>query len=92
MIFYENINLNNYYCASNKLYEFLVSKKFIITNDYPGLINTVEKNNMGKCIKSIDCKLIADAIKDYKVNILMSNKTSDFTWESQENKFIKIYE
>ncbi|RUR35228.1 glycosyltransferase [Clostridium perfringens] len=92
LIFYENINLNNYYCASNKLYEFLVSKKFIITNDYPGLINTVEKNNMGKCIKSIDCKLIADAIKDYKVNILMSNKTSDFTWESQENKFIKIYE
>ena len=40
--FYRNTNLNNYYCASNKIYEYIALDKLVLTNNYPGLKEHVE--------------------------------------------------
>lgn len=91
LIFYDNTNLNNYFCASNKLYEFLVSKKFIITNNYPGLLDVVEKNNLGICIEKINSKLIANALKNYNDKLINDMNEEKFLWDNQEECLIEIY-
>lgn len=87
LVFYDNSNINNYYCASNKLYEFIMLNKPVITNDYPGVKAVVEKNSLGKCISQVKHKAIIEA-----VNQLLSSNTSadrklnkNYVWENQEH-------
>ena len=96
LVFYKNINLNNYYCASNKLYEFIMCKKLVITNAYPGLIEVVKKNNYGTCLNKITDKTIAKAIstctKDIDKSKAYGKNKKKYTWENQAKKFLNVYE
>jgi len=88
-IFYKNINLNNYYCASNKLYECLNCGVKILTNNYPGIISVTKEIPNVYNIKSINVKELKKGI-EYLLNITEVKKT-EFYWENQEEKFINIY-
>lgn len=90
--FYQNSDLNNYYCASNKLYEFITCKKAVITNDYPGLIEVVAKNNYGICLSKITDQTIAQAIKKIDGQELKFEGIERFYWETQEQTLARIYE
>lgn len=88
-IFYQNTNLNNYYCASNKLYECLNSGLKIITNDYPGILDVTKGIPNVYNVKEIN----TDEIKRGIEILLKEEKVikTDYYWENQEEKFIKIY-
>ncbi len=88
-IFYQNVNLNNYYCASNKLYEALNCGVKIITNDYPGIIVTTQNISNVFRVKDINPTEIKKGL-DYLLSVKKVEKT-EFYWENQEKKFLDIY-
>lgn len=88
-IFYRNINLNNYYCASNKLYECLNCGIKILTNNYPGIMSVTKDIPNVYNIKKFNVEELKKGI-EYLLNIKEVKKT-EFYWENQEEKFINIY-
>ena len=92
--FYLNSNLNNYYCAPNKVFQYINNNLSVITNNYPGLIDVVKKNNIGVCLEEINSTSILKAIdyiltkKLYKnINENIKNK---YSWNSQKKEFLSI--
>jgi glycosyltransferase involved in cell wall biosynthesis len=62
LLFYRNTCRNNYYCAPNKLYEYMMMGLPVITCNYPGLVEFVEGQGIGICVDPEDPKAIAAAI------------------------------
>ncbi len=62
LLFYRNTCRNNYYCAPNKLYEYMMMGLPVITPNYPGLVGFVEGQNIGICVDPEDPRAIADAV------------------------------
>lgn len=62
LLFYRNTCRNNYYCAPNKLYEYMMMGLPVITCNYPGLVPFVEGQGLGICVDPTDPRAIADAI------------------------------
>ncbi len=91
LVFYPNTNLNNFWCASNKLYEFIFCGKPVITNDYPGLKEVVEKNRLGVCLSNSTPELIASAIKSIIEKEPQPKKESQYVWEKQEETYLKLF-
>lgn len=89
ILFYKNSNLNNYYCAPNKLFEFLACGKPVITNSFPGLIEVVEKNKWGICLDKINEYSISNAIKN--MNTQEYEIKSRYFWHTIEERFLKLY-
>lgn len=88
-IFYRNNNLNNYYCASNKLYEGLNCGVKVLTNNYPGIKKVAKDLANVRMVKNLKDGEIRAGIK-YLMNIKVGTKTK-YYWENQENKFMNIY-
>jgi glycosyltransferase involved in cell wall biosynthesis len=89
LVFYENTSLNNYWCASNKLYEFIFCGKPVITNDYPGLKEVVEKNQLGACLSDSTPELIANAIKEAEEMEPAAHEP--YVWERQEEEYLGLF-
>ena len=90
--FYSNINVNNYYCASNKLYEYIALGKPVVTNDYPGLLETVESFGQGVCLETITPAPLAESYtRACESDSLLPGKKKVF-WEEQENVLTNLYE
>jgi glycosyltransferase involved in cell wall biosynthesis len=91
-LFYRNTCRNNYYCAPNKLYEYMMMGLPIITCDYPGLRQVVEGEGIGLCVNPEDPEAIAgavnrlvshpDAYATMKANCLRLAKTR-YNWEQE---------
>jgi len=95
LAFYKNNNLNQYYCAPNKIYDYIVTGLSVITNDYPGLLEVIEQNNIGVCLDSINPEAIAAAIatiasEEISENITLKIKQR-YTWKNQEKAYISIF-
>ena len=91
LVFYNGATLNDYYCASNKLFEFIVCSKYVVTNDYPGLKETVEANGLGQCINNMNSSAIAQAVSKIGLNGKKFGNNERFLWANQEQKFLDIY-
>ncbi len=94
--FYENTNLNQYYCAPNKLYDYINNCLPVITNNYPGIAKIVKRKKIGICIESINKENIKDAIDqiisgNYRKNINLELR-KEYSWERQENKYLELFE
>jgi glycosyltransferase involved in cell wall biosynthesis len=92
LVFYKNTNLNNYWCASNKLYEFILCGKPVITNDYPGLREVVEQNQLGVCIAETSPETIASAVRRVGSKRKGPTSASPYVWEQQEATYLKLFE
>jgi glycosyltransferase involved in cell wall biosynthesis len=93
-IFYKPTNLNNYYCAPNKIYEYLFNGISVIAYGLPGLIDLLNQNKIGVCINEINEFSIKDSIdkiisKKYNKNITIQ-KLKKFRWKTQERKLISL--
>ena len=93
--FYQNNNLNQYYCAPNKIYEYIACVLPVITNNYPGLVKTIQDNQIGICIDKIDSVTLYNAIvtiinDHYKLNITKEIK-KQFNWSSQERSYLNLF-
>ena len=95
LAFYRNTNLNNYYCAPNKVYDYIQMRMPVITNDYPGLIDVVRNNQIGVCITSVNVEHIQDAIQTIKANNMRANINEKirkkYSWENQEKKYLQLF-
>lgn len=89
LVFYKNTNLNNFWCASNKLYEFILCGKPVITNDYPGLKEVVEKNSLGACLSDSTPELIAQAVE--RVASMQPASHESYIWERQEETYLGLF-
>ena len=91
LVFYKNNNINNYYCASNKLFEFIACNIPVITNDFPGLVEIVKEMNKGICISKIAPKNIQNAIKRIHTHETTIETKGKFYWDEIKEKLLKIY-
>lgn len=66
IVVYDFIDLNNIYCAPNKIWEYAMFSKPMLCNDIPGLKYTVEHYKAGLCT-DFNC---VDAVKDTMERIL----------------------
>jgi hypothetical protein len=89
--FYSNININNYYCASNKLYEYIAMGKPVITNDYPGLLERVERFGQGICLKEITLSNLAKAFGRASDSLSISPGTKRYFWDQHEYVLSDLY-
>lgn len=62
LLFYRNTCRNNYYCAPNKLYEYMMMGLPVVTCNYPGLVHFVEGQGIGICVDPEDPGAIAAAV------------------------------
>jgi glycosyltransferase involved in cell wall biosynthesis len=89
--FYSNTNINNYYCASNKIYEYIALEKTILTNNYPGLLEVVDRGGHGICLEKITAQSLADAYASL-AKAELSPTSKKYYWEDQEDTLLQIYE
>jgi glycosyltransferase involved in cell wall biosynthesis len=92
---YRNTNLNNYYCAPNKVYDYLMNGMPVITNNYPGLLDVIEKNRVGACIGEVNAEEIRSAITQIVDGRMRENITPDlrrrYSWEKQEERYLAMF-
>jgi len=90
---YRNTNLNNYYCAPNKVYDYLMNGMPVISNNYPGLVNILEKNLVGACVEDVTLPAVKKAIGQIVDEKRWQNITDDlrrrYSWEEQEISYLK---
>jgi glycosyltransferase involved in cell wall biosynthesis len=90
--FYNRSNLNNYYCASNKVFEYIALGKPLLTNNYPGLLQTVEQFRQGVCLKEITPKSLAEAYNRASDCNLVAAGARKYFWEDEEHALTELYE
>jgi len=100
VLFYRNNCRNNYYCAPNKVYEYMMMGLPVITNDYPGIALLVKGERVGLCVDCEKPAEIAAAInhlvenpKEYdamKNNCLALSKNT-YHWENEFKKLRAKY-
>lgn len=89
--FYKNKNLNNYFCASNKLYEYIALKKPVLTNNYPGLSTVIEQNRLGICLEDTSPQSFSTAFQEAVSYNLTISSEKRFFWEDQEQALLSLY-
>lgn len=88
--FYNDKNFNSYFCASNKLYEYLDLGVKVLTNYTAGVAHVVHNGENGYCCRIINKENIAEGLK-----VLLNMQSivrANYYWENQVNTFLKIYE
>ena len=90
---YLNTNVNNYYCAPNKVYDYLMNGLTVIANSYPGLVKVLKGNQTGACIDEVDEACFAKALNEIKMNNLWDNISDEtryrYSWDNQSVAFLK---
>jgi glycosyltransferase involved in cell wall biosynthesis len=98
---YQPVDLNNYFCSPNKLFEFIQAELPIIANDLPFLRKVLEGEGFGIVHKLKIASDYGEAINkmfDESAETLqfckenLRNKRSKFCWDNEEEKLLKIYE
>ncbi|MBN8458968.1 MAG: glycosyltransferase [Verrucomicrobia bacterium] len=89
---YKNTNLNNYYCAPNKVYDYLMSGMAVIANDYPGLRKVIEGNRVGACVADLTPASFEGAVRRIAEERCWDNITDairrKYCWEAQEAQLV----
>lgn len=88
--FYADSNLNSYFCASNKLYEYLNTGCKVLTNNIGGVRNVIEQLINGYMISSITPSEIAKAINLLQKSQQVGSKYN-YYWENNESELQKVY-
>ena len=89
---YQNTNVNNYYCAPNKVYDYLMNGLCVVANNYPGLVNVLEGNRVGACVEEINTECMAKALDAIVEKNLWKNIQDDvrysYSWDMQKDSFL----
>lgn len=93
---YMHTNLNNYYCAPNKVYDYLMAGMPVITNRYPGLERVIDEGGLGACVDAVDTPSFAAALDRIVEGGLWRNITDEvrrrYSWEQQEGRLVELVE
>lgn len=93
---YKNTNLCNYYCAPNKVYDYLMNGVPVIANDYPGLKKVLEGGKIGSCVKKVELEDFRTALGTIQQEERWNNITEEirnrYSWESQIPAFLALFD
>jgi glycosyltransferase involved in cell wall biosynthesis len=64
ILLYRNNCRNNYYCAPNKLFEYMMMGLPVIAPSFPGIVPIVEGGKTGVCVDPAQPKQIASAVNE----------------------------
>ncbi len=101
VVLYRNTGLNTYYCAPNKLYQYLHAGLAVISSDFPGLRAFVCGRQVGLVVDPESPEAIAEAIdqigEDGQLLRAMSERArrtaeADCNWQVQGEKLLCAYE
>ena len=92
VLLYRNTCRNNYFCAPNKIHEYMMRGLPVVANDYPGMKKLVDGERVGFAIDGEDPRLIADAVnrladpagpyRELRENALRAARDR-YNWEQQ---------
>ena len=88
---YRNDNINNYYCASNKLYEYIALNKSVLTNNYPGLLEVIKIFNQGVCLEDVNSESLAKAYVYLVDSTYVTPGRRKFFWEDEASVLTQLY-
>lgn len=83
---YDGSNMNNLFCAPNKIYEYAGFGIPILGSDIPGLRCTVGKWNAGKCVDFDDIESIKSAIADILNDYDLYSQNAKKMFSAVDNK------
>lgn len=93
---YKNNSLNNYYCAPNKVYDYLMNGVPVVANNYPGLERVIEGGKVGACIDEVTLESFRSALSRIMEERKWENITEDMrkrhSWEGQSTAFLSLFE
>lgn len=95
---YQPVNINNYLCTPNKLFEYMQAGLVVVCSDLPELKRILhEKPQNGEVFdpynpEDITKKIVyvSNKLKSLKQNSI--EKAQKYTWAKEEEKLFKIYE
>lgn len=97
----QNTCLNHYYCAPNKLFEYLMAGLPVAISNFPDMQKIVENEGVGAAFDPDDPKDIARVVNsimndEEKYNRMRENALrvarESYNWEKESQKMMKIYE
>ena len=93
----ENVCLSYYYCAPNKIFEYIQGGLPVVASNFPDLKNIVEKNDIGLTCDISDPKKIARTVdrvfNQYTSYLNNVEKIKNrYCWENEEIKLMELYE
>jgi glycosyltransferase involved in cell wall biosynthesis len=96
----ENVCLSYYYCAPNKIFEYLSANLPIIASDFPEMSRIINQHEIGGTFDPTQPQDIARAAQDVfnnpeKMEKMRENtKTAAqfYNWEVESKKFLSLYE
>jgi glycosyltransferase involved in cell wall biosynthesis len=90
--FYPNENLNNWYCAPNKVYQYLQNNMAILTTNNPPLVELIDNYEIGVYVDNITELKIKEALEKIISQKLWLNITEnikkELSWNNIENLFV----
>lgn len=93
---YKNNNINNYYCAPNKVYDYLMNGVPVVANNYPGLLKVLEEGKVGACVEEVDLENFRTALETIVSERRWENITEEvrdrYSWEAQTPGFLAIFD
>lgn len=92
---YRNDNLCNYYCAPNKVYDYLMNGVPVVANDYPGLRKVLEDGKVGACVAEVDFESFRTALERIAEEDRWDNITEEvrrrYSWEAQNPGYLELF-
>ncbi len=100
LVAYKNTCLDMYYCAPNKLYEYMLAKCAVLGPNFPGMIKDIEGNEIGKTCDFSNPADIAEKLNWFIENKEMVEKMKQkaytlviekYNWGRMEEKLLELY-
>lgn len=95
----ENVCLSYYYCAPNKIFEYIQGGIPVVSSNFPDMEKVVLGNNIGDVFDPISSDNIAVVINsllsnptklaNFKENVI--KLTDTYKWENEEKKLLALY-
>ena len=89
---YDDNNLNNYYCAPNKVFDYIMAGVKVITNDYPSL-KMLNEYRFVRLISEVSSQTIAKYAKELADDdsVISDSVKEKFSWDIFYDTFAEIY-
>jgi glycosyltransferase involved in cell wall biosynthesis len=100
IVIYKNINLNNYFCAPTKLYEYLMAGVPVIVSEFPDMVALLAEFPVGRACDPDDPVSIATAINEWlrgsfqeqrSVAEALEDARRTFNWERESQKLLTVF-
>jgi len=100
VLLYRNDCRNNYYCAPNKVFEYMMMGLPVIAATYPGMVGLVEGNAVGLCVDPASPAEIASAVNRLAADLasraaMRANglrlSIERYNWENEFRPLLKSY-